>query len=73
MNENMSMLRDIPLLPDDELIAMIRETQRLSGKAEDRAGRRGSRGQEQITRRLEALNRELKARGILGQPWWAEH
>ena len=73
MNDNMSMLRDIPLLPDDELLAMIRETQRQSGKAEDRAGRRGNRGQDQITRRLEALNRELKARGILGQPWWAEH
>ena len=73
MSEHLNTLREIPLLPDDELLAMVQETQRLTGKAEDRAGRRGNRGQDQLSRRLEALNRELKARGILGQPWWAEH
>jgi hypothetical protein len=73
MSEGTNFIKEISLLPDDELLAMVQETQKLSGKASDRAGKRGSRGQDQLKRRLEAITRELQARGIGCPPWWANH
>ena len=70
MNNDIQFLKKLPLLPDEDLIALIKE-QRSSSKADDRAGRRGNRGQDQISRRLEAISSELHARGIGSQPWWA--
>ena len=72
MNEHIRFLKEIPLLPDSDLLEMMKETEQLARKVRERAADRGVRRQEQIARRLEALNRELKARGIGSPPWWAE-
>lgn len=72
MHDHIHFLKEIPLLPDSDLLAMMREAQQLARSAKGRAVDRGSRRQEQIDRRLDALNRELEARGINGPPWWAE-
>lgn len=64
-------LSEIPLLPDSELLKMMEEAEEdataLRERARDRNSRRRS---EQAVRRLEALARELKDRGIQGPPWW---
>jgi len=72
MNDEIRFLKKLPLLPDEELIALIGE-QRGSSKAEDRARMRGNRGQDPLARRLEAIASELEARGIGSQPWWEAH
>lgn len=73
MNEHFHSLKEIPLLPDSELLAMMEEAestaQELRQRARDRESRRR---RDQIFRRLEALSDELEARGISGPPWWSE-
>lgn len=72
MNKEIQFLKKLPLLPDEELIALINE-QRGSSKAVARGGKRTVRGQDQVSRRLEAIASELQARGIGSEPWWEGH
>jgi len=69
MNDNARFTRELPLLPDSELLRLAKEIRSRSTQKE-RLGDRARRRQE--TRRIEALNRELEARGIEGPPWWSQ-
>jgi len=60
------------LLPDSELLEMMEEAEKDAAELRERAKDRDSRRRGDLAeRRLEALARELKARGIQGPPWWA--
>lgn len=73
MNHHVHALKEIPLLPDSELLAMMEEAEETARSLRERAKDRHSRRRrEQLVRRLEALSEELEARGISGPPWWAE-
>lgn len=66
-------LKEIPLLPDSELLAMMEEAEETARELRERARDRNSRRRrEQAVRRMEALADELEARGIKGPPWWSE-
>ncbi len=69
MPDHIRFQKAIPLLPDDELLEQFEEAQRQASTSSARAGDRSSR--RQIDRRLEALKRELKDRGMDGPPWWS--
>lgn len=69
MPQHIRVLKTIPLLPDSELLEELEEARQLAQESSGRAGDRASR--RQIDRRLEALKRELKNRGIDGPPWWS--
>ena len=69
MDDDTRFARELPLLPDSELVQLAKEIRNRSNQM-DRSGDRAGRRQE--SRRMEALSRELKARGIEGQPWWSE-
>lgn len=72
MNDHAHSLREIPLLPDSELLAMMEEAENTARELRERAkDRKSSRRREQAVRKLEALAEELEARGISGPPWWA--
>lgn len=69
MSDHIRFMKDLSLLPDSELLRLANEVRSQTGRKErslDRASRR-----QELARREEALNRELKARGIGGPPWWA--
>ena len=73
MSEHFDSLKEIPLLPDSELLAMMEEAESTAQELRQRARDRDSRRhRELLFRRLEALNDELEARGISGPPWWSE-
>lgn len=70
MEDEARFVKELPLLPDSELIRLAREVRGQSRQMErlgDRAGRR-----QDIDQRIEALEREIEARGIEGPPWWSE-
>lgn len=69
MSDYIRFIKEIPLLPDSELLRLVEEVRDETRKRErsmDRASRR-----QEIARREEALRRELKARGIGSPPWWS--
>lgn len=69
MNDDIRFMKELPLLPDSELLRLANEVRNQTGRKErslDRASRR-----QEMARREEALNRELEARGIGSPPWWA--
>ncbi len=69
MSDYIRFMKELPLLPDSELLKLAHEVQDQTGRRErslDRASRR-----QELARREEAVNRELKARGLAGPPWWA--
>ena len=73
MNDQLDSLKEIPLLPDSDLLAMMQEAESTANELRKRARDRNSRRRrEQLVRRLEALSHELEARGISGPPWWSE-
>lgn len=70
MSDDIRFMKELPLLPDSELLRLANEFQSQTGRkerSEDRASRR-----QDLARREEALYRELKARGIGCPPWWAK-
>ena len=69
MHDDARFTKELPLLPDSELLRLAKEIRSRSTQME-RMGDRSRRRQE--SRRIEALNRELKARGIEGPPWWSQ-
>lgn len=69
MSDYIRFIKELPLLPDSELLRLVDEMRDPSGRKErslDRASRR-----QDLARREEALYRELKARGIGSPPWWS--
>lgn len=59
----------IPLLPDADLLAMIDEMLADPPSPMQRVDNREE--QAQITRNMEAISREIKARGMASPPWWS--
>lgn len=73
MNDHDHTLKEIPLLPDSKLLAMMEEAEQTARALRERAKDRESRRRrDQVVRRIEALADELEARGISGPPWWAK-
>lgn len=70
MDDEARFAKELPLLPDFELLRLAREL-RSQSRQKERSGDRAGRRQE-IDRRMEALERELEDRGIEGPPWWSE-
>lgn len=71
MQESIIAINKIQLLPDEELLKEMQEArQRRTTSSTARAGDRGS--VRQNDRRLEAIKRELKDRGLDGPPWWSQ-
>lgn len=69
MSDYIRFIKELSLLPDSELLRLVEEMRGQAGRKErslDRASRR-----QEIVGREEALNRELKARGIGCPPWWS--
>ena len=69
MSDYIRFIKELPLLPDSELLRLVdemRDQTRRKERSLDRASRR-----QDLTRREEALFRELKARGIGCPPWWS--
>lgn len=77
MEEHARFAKELPLLPDSELIRLAREFRNQTRQRErmgDRAGRRQDIDQrnDDIDSRIEALEQEIEARGINCPPWWSE-
>lgn len=70
MDDDARFAKELPLLPDAELLRLAREV-RNQTRQKDRSGDR-ARMRRDVDRRIDALERELEARGIEGPPWWSE-
>ncbi|MEX2399226.1 MAG: hypothetical protein WD423_00540 [Rhodothermales bacterium] len=71
MRGSFQAINTIQLLPDEKLLKELEEARRQrTTSSTARAGDRGSRRQND--RRLEAIKRELKDRGLDGPPWWSQ-
>ena len=69
MSDYIRFIKELPLLPDSELLRLVdevRDQTRRKERSLDRASRR-----QDLVRREEALYRELKDRGIGCPPWWS--
>ncbi len=66
MEDEARFTRELPLLPDSELIRLAREVRNQTRQRERLGDRAGIR--QDIDQRIQALEEEIEARGIVGPP-----
>lgn len=69
MNEHTFIQNRLALVPDSELLQLIGDVLATMASAEKRTMKRDER--VRLARQVEAISREIRARGMSNPPWWS--